>query len=34
VDGTLNVNETVGLANEAARTILTGPVARALSETA
>ena len=34
VDGTLNVNETVGLANDAARTILAGPVARTLSETA
>jgi protoporphyrinogen oxidase len=28
VDGTLNVNETVGLANDAARTILAEPVAR------
>jgi protoporphyrinogen oxidase len=34
VDGTLNVNETVGLANDAARAILAGAVARTLSETA
>ncbi len=32
VDGTLNVNETVGLANDAARTILAAPVARASAE--
>lgn len=34
VDGTLNVNETVGLADEAAPLILAAPVARAMSETA
>ena len=34
VDGTLNVNETVGLADEAAPEILTAPVARAMSQSA
>jgi protoporphyrinogen oxidase len=34
VDGTLNVNETVGLADEAAPQILAAPVARAMSESA
>jgi hypothetical protein len=31
VDGTLNVNETVGLAERAAQTILAEPVARPMS---
>lgn len=34
VDGTLNVNETVGLANDAARTILAGPVTRTMQAAA